>query len=69
MTLVREDSVRLIAPAFQELAGERATEVLPALQNLFLRVYDWQPSGPVEEAIGQFITTRQLYGYPVTVHF
>ena len=69
MTLECEDSVRLVAPALQELSGERATEVLPALQNLFLRTYDWQPSGPVKEAIGQFIATRQLYGQPVTVHY
>ena len=31
MTLEFKDSVRLVAPALQELAGERATEVLPAL--------------------------------------
>jgi hypothetical protein len=69
MTLQFEDSVRLIAPALQELAGERATEALPALKNLCLRTYDWQPSGPVKEAVEQFITTRQLYGHPVTVHY
>jgi len=67
MTLEFKDSVRLVAPALQELAGERATEVLLALRNLFLRTYDWQPSGPVNEAIEQFITTRQLCGRPVTV--
>ena len=71
MTLERGDSVRLVAPALQELAGERATEaeVLPALQNLFLTTYDWQPPGPVKEAIEQFIATRQLYGRPVAVHY
>ena len=69
MTLVREGSVRLIAPAIQELSGERATEVLPALQNLFLDTEDWRPSGPVKESIGQFIATRQLYGHPVTVDY
>jgi len=67
MTLEFKDSVQLVAPALQELAGERATEVLPALRNLFLRTYDWQPSGPVNEAIERFITTRQLCGRPVTV--
>jgi hypothetical protein len=30
---------------FQELAGERVTEVLPALQSIFLE--DLDPSGPV----------------------
>jgi hypothetical protein len=68
-TLVHEDSVRLVAPALQELAGERATEVLPALQNLFLRTDGWRPSGPVKQAIEQFITTRQLHGHPVTVQY
>ena len=69
VTLVREYSVRLVALALQELAGERETEVLPALQNLFLRTDGWQPSGPVKEAIEQFIATRQLHGHPVTVHY
>ena len=68
MILGLENSVRLIAPALQELAGENATEVLPALQNLFLPTHDWQPSEPVKEAIEQFIATRQLCGHPVTVH-
>jgi len=69
MTLTYKESVRLVAPALQELAGERATEVLPALQNLFFQTHDWRPSGPVKEAIGQFIATRQLSGHPVTVHY
>ena len=59
------DSVPFIAPALQELSGERLTEVLPALQNLFLTP---QLSGSVKEAIQKFIATRQLFGYPVTVH-
>ena len=69
MTLECKDPVWLVAPALQELAGERAVEVLPALQNLFLRTLGRQPSGPIKEAIGQFIATRQLYGHPVTVHY
>jgi hypothetical protein len=59
-----EDSVPFVAPALQELSGERVTEVLPALQNLFLT----GPSGPVKKAIGKFIAVRQLAGCPVTVH-
>jgi hypothetical protein len=35
MTLEFADSVRLIAPALQELAGDCATEAVPALQSLF----------------------------------
>ena len=60
-----EASVPFIAPALQELSGERVTEVLPALQNLFTGP---MPSGPVKEAIGKFIAARQLSGCPVTVH-
>ena len=69
MSLESMDSVRLVAPALQELAGESPTEVLPALQNLFLRWHGWQPSRPVKVAIERFIATRQLYGHPVTVHY
>ena len=69
MTLEGEDSVRLVAPALQELARERAAEVLPTLQTLYLPTYGWQSSGPVEEAIKQFIIARQLYGHPVTIDY
>ena len=66
MTLVCEDSVRLVAPALQELARERPTEVLPTLQELSLWT-STDPLGPVKEAIEQFIATRRLSGRPVTV--
>jgi len=69
MTMVREGSIQLVSPALQELAGERATEVLPALQDLFFRTYGGQPSGPVKEAIERLIAIRQLDGHPVTVHY
>ena len=69
LTLVREDSVQLVAPVLQELARERATGVLPALQNLFLWTYGWRPSGPLKEAIGQFVTTQPLHGHPLTVKY
>jgi hypothetical protein len=55
----------LIAPALQELTGERVMEVLPGLRSLF--VTDWEPSGSVREAIEPFITARQLSNQPVTV--
>ena len=67
LTLKSEDLVRLVTPALQELAGGEATEVLPALQNLFLDTE--RRSGPVKEAMEQFITARQLCGHPVTVHY
>jgi len=64
-----EESVPLIAPALQQLAGERATEYLPVLQTLFL-----QRPGPyrnlyrtVEEAIEKFIAARRLSGRRVTL--
>ena len=58
--------VRLVAPALKELVGERVTEVLPMLQNLFLQ--GPKPSGAVEEALEKFIAARQLSGYPVTLN-
>ena len=69
MMLESEDSARLVAPALQKLTEERATEVLPALQNISLMTRDWRPSGSVKEAIEQFIATRQLYSQPVIVHY
>jgi hypothetical protein len=54
-----------IAPALQELIGERVTEVLPALQTLFLG--EPLPSGPVQEAIGQFVAALHLANHPIVV--
>jgi hypothetical protein len=54
-----------IAPALQELVGERVSEVLPALQGLLLE--DPSPSGPVQETVGQFVAARQLAGHPIAV--
>ena len=51
-----------IAAALQELVGERATEVLPSLQNIFLAKI-----GSFHETIGQFIAARQLSGHPIAV--
>jgi hypothetical protein len=52
-----------IALALQELIGDRTTEVLPSLQNIFLRSFD----PPSQEAIGQFVSARQLSGHPIAV--
>jgi hypothetical protein len=56
-----------IAPTLQELVGERVTEVLPALQTLFLE--NPPPSGPasVQEAIGQFVAGRHSASHPIAV--
>jgi hypothetical protein len=54
-----------IAPALQELAGERASEVLPALQSIFLE--GLHQSGVVSEEIGQFVNARHLSGHTTAV--
>ena len=65
--LVLDKSVVLsIASALQELVGERVTEILPALQNIFLE--DFPSSSPVPEGIGVFIAARELSGRPIVVH-
>jgi hypothetical protein len=50
-----------IAPAFQELVGERVAGVLPALQTLFLEDFD------LLEDIGLFVSRRQFSRHPVVV--
>ena len=45
-----------IAPALQELVGERVNEVLPALQSIFWE--ELHPSGVVPEGIRQFVKAR-----------
>ena len=54
-----------VAPALQELVGERHREILPALQNIFLEGF--QSSGSVPEGIGNFVAVRGLSGRPVIV--
>jgi hypothetical protein len=54
-----------IAATLQELVGERVSEVLPALQTLFLE--EILRSDPVQGAIGKFVAARQLSSHPVTV--
>ena len=48
--------------ALQDLVGERAADVLPALESILLEDAD-----PVSEAIGPFVAARQLSGHPVAV--
>ena len=61
--LLSQNFVSRIAPAFQELVGERANEVLPALQSIFLEGLD--PSGVVPKGIGQFVTARHLSNHRI----
>jgi hypothetical protein len=54
-----------IATALQELAGPRTTEVLPALENIFLEGFElWEP---LHEGIEKFVTARRLPSHPVAV--
>jgi hypothetical protein len=56
-----------IAAALQELVGDRITEALPSLQNIFVEGLNLKPSGHFPETIRQFLAARQLSGQPVTI--
>jgi hypothetical protein len=56
----------LIAPALRELTGQRATEVLPALRDLF--IVEAEPSGHVRASLEPFIAARRLFGRQVDIH-
>jgi hypothetical protein len=64
--VIHEQLVQLVALALQELIGERVTEVLPALQNLYLEVP--RPSNPIQKAIVPFLVARRISGRPVVVY-
>jgi hypothetical protein len=60
-----------IAHTLQELIGGRITEVLPALERIFLEsprvLRDFWETEHVKEQIGNFVAARQLSGHPLTV--
>jgi len=60
------DITQRVYGAFQELSGERATEVLPALRNIFVDGF-WSFEHMVQEAFRPFVAARQLSGHPVTI--
>ena len=62
---ISEEFTPRVASALQELVGERVTEVLPTLQALILE--ETSLSGPVQEAIEQFVAARQLVNLPIIV--
>ena len=62
---VSEQYVLYIGSALQELVEGRTTEVLPALQNIFLE--GLESSAPVQEGIGKFVAARQAAGRPIAV--
>ncbi|KAH9979422.1 hypothetical protein BGW80DRAFT_1455141 [Lactifluus volemus] len=55
-----------ITSALEGLRGESASEVLPALADLYLERY--QTSGSEQQDIEPFITARQRSSHPVSVH-
>ena len=55
-----------IAPALQELVEEGVTEVLPALQTIFLQE-PLPSSGPIQEILGQFVAARRVACHPVAL--
>jgi len=55
----------VVALALRNLTGERATEVLPALRNIF--VEGRQPYSPLCTAMESFITARRLSDHSVTI--
>jgi hypothetical protein len=52
--------------ALNELSGERVTEVLPSLQDIF--VEGFKPGEHIQETMKPFIAARQLFGHPVAIH-
>ena len=62
---LRSELVPRIAPALQELVGGRTTEVLPALENVFLAGI--RASEPICEGIEKFVAARRLTSHPVAI--
>ena len=61
---ISSDFMPQIATALQEL-GESTPEVLPALEMVFFE----KPllSGPVQEAIGEFVAAQEFADHPITI--
>ena len=57
-----------IAPALQDLVGERADEVLPALQRIGFHPLLGELGGVVPNAIHQFVDARRLSDHPIEAH-
>ena len=58
-------ALRLVA-ALQELVGDSVTSVLPVLECLLVDRLNL--SGPLQEAIAQFVAARQLASRPIAVY-
>jgi hypothetical protein len=57
----------LVAPALQELVGERVTEALPAMECLFLE--GLRASGFVWNTLRPFVDARQLSTHPIAASY
>ena len=56
-----------IAAALKELVGGRITDVLPSLQNIFVKGLEQSELEPFQENIGQFRAARKLLGHPIAI--
>jgi len=64
--VLSEAFVLPVASTLKELVGERGTEILPALKNIFLECSPLSNSVP--DGITRFIAARERSGRPVIVH-
>jgi hypothetical protein len=62
-----KEVARRIAPALEELVGERATDVFPTLQNVFLEEEAPQTGYIYRDMITRFATARRLSGHPIQI--
>jgi len=62
---LRGETVLRVFSALSELSEERVTEVLPALQNIFISGYLPEAS---RKAMKIFVAARRRSGHPVSVH-
>jgi hypothetical protein len=60
---ISQDLALCLGMALKGLGGEQATEILPALQYLFIDGL----GPPVDEGVGKFVAARQLSGHPIVV--
>ena len=64
--VISRASMPRIAPTLKELVRGRATEVLPALQTLFI---DKALPRDIHETIDKFVAARELAGHPIAVSY
>ena len=57
-----------VAQVLRGLPAERVSEVLPALENVFISGLNLYKFNPVKEIISEFVDARQLSAHPVSIH-